>query len=144
MPLGSIGEYQVNSPDLHSQFFEDILHLASKYRVSIYYKRKRDSHKSRFYRTSYTNILSRLNAFEHLKFVDPAVSPETLIRMCDSSISMCFTSTALFSTLHDTPSCYYDPTGLISKLDPAAHDILVITQFTQLEEWFKRVYSKPL
>ena len=61
--------------------------------------------------------------------------------VCDVSncvISFPFTSTALIAKLYGKPTVYYDPTGKIDKLDPAAYGISIISGRLELNEWLSK------
>ena len=81
-----------------------------------------------------------MKKFEKMKnviLIDPKEPPLSLIENSIGTISLPFTSTALFRREEKFPSIYYDPTGWIDPTDKASHGIPIIQGKMVLSKWIK-------
>lgn len=131
---GSQLEYYLLNPLLYKNFFQDLAELSSEYGLRILYKPKR-AFDGKHLKSSYLNALNRFVSHSTVQLVDSSMSPSDLISTTTMSVSMCFTSTALYAQSMQLPTCYYDPTGMILFSDPASHGIPVCNSRTSLEAW---------
>jgi polysaccharide biosynthesis PFTS motif protein len=129
--LGLDSEYYTAS--VLTSFLEDIESVVRRYQGVVVWKQKRNVGRSAH--PYYRHLLKRVEANAGILMIDTEVSAISVIRVCDVSISLPFTSTALIARDLGKPSIYYDPIGFIMKDDRAAHGIPVISGRDALESW---------
>jgi polysaccharide biosynthesis PFTS motif protein len=133
--LGIDIEYYV--PKTATKFIEDIINAASMNGDVIVFKRKRNIGKQ-LHPQYLRKILQLKNKVGFIE-VSPEVDPYELIVRCRAVISMPYTSTALIARELDVPSVYYDPYSVLGKDQSAAHNIPVVSGFSELNEWIKSI-----
>lgn len=132
-------EYYV--PKITNQFLDDIFRIIKRTNSTMVYKGKRNIGKMSHYK--YRIKLQELANESGVVIIDSDFSAECVSKASHCIISFPFTSTALIGKMLNKPSIYYDPTGHIDKLDPAAYGIPVISGPIELEEWLtKQLQSK--
>jgi polysaccharide biosynthesis PFTS motif protein len=135
--LGQPYEYYI--PTITNSFLLNIHSLSLSKNFNIVLKRKRkigdEIHPS--YRKAIKNLSGQPNFFE----IDSEISAWHLIASSMAVISMPFTSTALIARHLGKPSIYYDPSGILRKDDPAAHNIPVLSSVFELSNWIDEVQS---
>jgi len=114
-------------------FINDILEIASKYDYQIKFKTKREF--TNKIELKYRKFIQKLMLNPIIKFVDPNTSAIDIIESCDMTISMPFTSTSVIAKEYGFNCSFYDPTGYLSKSDPAAHGVLLLSNIIELENW---------
>jgi polysaccharide biosynthesis PFTS motif protein len=138
--MGQPYEYYI--PDVANAFILNIQTLSLGKNLNIVLKRKRNVgnrlHPS--YRKVIENISGQSNFYE----IDAEISPWHVIANSRAVVSMPFTSTALIARHLGKPSVYYDPTGLLRKDDPAAHNIPVLSSLYELNNWLDMVQNLDL
>lgn len=125
--------YEYYVPKITNQFLDDIFRIVQRTNATMVYKGKRNIGKMSHY--MYRLKLQELAKEKEMLIVDSDFSAESVSKASQCIISFPFTSTALIGKLQNKPSIYYDPTGRIDKLDPAAYGIPVISGPIELEEW---------
>jgi len=128
-------EFDNCTPDVVRQFLCDIRDALGTIDCYMAHKRKREI--GRLLHPHYRLALKELAYSSHYLEIEPDLPAEVLIQNCDLVISMPFTSTAIIAKHADKPSIYYDPTSLVQKDDPAAHDVLVIQGKDELLHWLE-------
>ena len=88
--------------------------------------------------------MAKLNENTNYFSIESSVSAIKVIDMADMVISSPFTSTALYGSMRNKPTFYYDPTGWIQKDDPAAHGIPVIVGITELKQIIENIFKTNL
>jgi len=133
--LGMGFEYYI--PAIANHFLSDISYVLSEVNLIMALKRKRNignfSHRSY---QKYLDVLKGKNLFVE---VDSYIAAAEIINRCKAVVSMPYTSTALIAREMGKPSCYYDPTGCLSKDDVAAHAIPVLRRCSELRDWVAEV-----
>ena len=131
-------DYSMINKKLIHYFIKDILEVAKKYSVKIYLKRKRNLEKK-------FQVLKTENFFKNLDnlidIVDPSISPFRLIDETNASISLPFTSTGFIGLSYKKPSIYYDPITWVSKNDPSASGVNIVTGKEELDKWFGKNFQ---
>jgi polysaccharide biosynthesis PFTS motif protein len=126
-------EYYI--PDITNQFLDDIFGIVKSNKATLVYKGKRNIGKMAHYK--YRSKMNKLSLEKEFLMIDSDNSAESVTAVSNCVISFPFTSTALIGKLQGKPSVYYDPTGKIDKLDPAAFGIPIISGPTELNMWLK-------
>lgn len=128
--------YQYYIPSITNQFLDDIFAIVKSKKATMVYKGKRNIGKVAHYKYRLKILeFSKENEFMNIE------SDINATDVCDVSncvISFPFTSTALIAKLYGKPTVYYDPTGKIDKLDPAAYGISIISGRLELNEWLSK------
>lgn len=136
--LGLDVEYYI--PSVASRFLEDIYMLLSNSYLNMALKRKRDvGNLSHFH---YRNTIKKLETLPNFVEVDPDFTAWELIEKSKAVISMPYTSTALIARELGKPSAYYDPTGMLTKDDSAAHAIPILSSQEELKTWLEKVLNE--
>jgi polysaccharide biosynthesis PFTS motif protein len=138
----TFSEYYEYNKDGNLLFLKDIISCAEFLSISILHKTKRNI--GRKVVESYSNYLAKLNENINYFPIEPSVSAIKVIDKADMVISSPFTSTALYGSMRNKPTFYYDPTGWIQKDDPAAHGIPVIVGITELKQIIENILQKNL
>jgi polysaccharide biosynthesis PFTS motif protein len=125
--------YEYYVPKITNQFLDDIFSIVKSHNATMVYKGKRDIGKMSHYK--YRIKLQQLSNEREMLVIDSDNSAESVSKAAHCIISFPFTSTALIGNLQNKPSVYYDPTGKINKLDPAAYGIPIISGPSELNEW---------
>jgi len=131
--LGAEYEYYVAKTAI--LFLQALENLAESFNIVIYFKQKREIGKTS--EPSYRNQLKKLLGKTWFKFIDPSVSAESLINVCDSAISMPFTSTAIIADSMHKPSAYYDSTGELDPFDNSSNGLPLLTSYESLSKWLE-------
>jgi polysaccharide biosynthesis PFTS motif protein len=137
--LGVEVEYYV--PQTSIDFLSDICELANERRAEVLWKRKR--HMGAATHRRYRRFAGAFETTDNVVPVDPAVSATRLIEVADVVISMPFTSTSLIARELGKPTCYYDPSGIVRKDDPAAHGVTVVSGRAELSAWLSLHLPPP-
>lgn len=130
--LGLDFDYYI--PKIATKFCQDVVRISSSENYQVIWKRKRDigPHEHRIY----VNFLrSLLQKHPDIVELEPNISAFRVIEKAAITISMPFTSTALIAQALGKPSCYYDASGLLSKDDPSAHGIPILSSPEELQCW---------
>jgi len=134
--LGENNDY--NNPSTVNFFLNDIFLVLSRYNLKLIHKKKRNI---KSYRSlKYIKNLSNLSKNKNFTSIDPNISAYSLIDNCEITISFPFTSTSVYALLKGKITFYYDPLNIISKNDPAAHGVKIISGIKELKKWFKDYY----
>lgn len=129
--LGMKIEYYI--PTIANHFLGDIYQVLSESNLTMALKRKRNI--GNFSHRSYQEFLDDLKEKKGFIEIDCDIAASEIINRCKAVVSMPYTSTALIARELGKPSIYYDPTGLLSKDDAAAHGIPVLSRCSELREW---------
>lgn len=127
-------EYYI--PDVTNQFLDDIFCIVKRNYATMIYKGKRNIGKMAHYK--YRSKMNKLSVEKEFLMIDSDNSAESVTAVSNCVISFPFTSTALIGKLQGKPSVYYDPTGKIDKLDPAAYGIPIISGPAELDMWLTK------
>jgi len=128
-------EYYVYS--ISNKFIFDIYTTLKSNNIFTAFKTKRlDKAKSS---KKYVANLKQLNRNSDFTMLDPGIAPLQVIKKTKACISAPFTTTALIAKSEGKPSVYYDPSGIIDKNDRAAHDIPVLSNIDELQEWVESI-----
>jgi polysaccharide biosynthesis PFTS motif protein len=133
--LGLDQDYYV--PEVANAFLADVFETVTFFNFPIAFKRKRNIGKLAHYK--YVNEINRISKEYEFLNIDPSIPAEMIISKVKAVISMPFTSTALVGKHLGKPSIFYDPSGLVSKDDPAAHGIRVINNKADLKDWLNKI-----
>ena len=128
--------YEYYIPSITNQFLDDILKVVKTKKGKMVYKGKRNIGNMAHYKY-------RMKMLEFLKvseiiIIENDLSAAILSDASNCVISFPFTSAALIAKLLGKPSVYYDPTGKIDKLDPAAYGISIISGPLELKQWLTK------
>ena len=63
------------------------------------------------------------------------IAPESAINIADATISIPFTSPAIFSYSKGLDTIYYDPSGKLTKANCLEKEINLITNKIELKKW---------
>lgn len=140
--VSTLSEYYEFNKDVNLQFLKDIISFTEFLSISILHKTKRNIGRKSV--ELYSNYLTKLSKNVNYFPVEPSISAIKVIDMADMVISSPFTSTALYGSMRNKPTFYYDPTGWIQKDDPAAHGIPVIAGITELTQIIENILNKNL
>ena len=114
------------------QFLNDILYVLSHNNLHMVHKMKRNTKRAN---KKYISKLGYLVNKSNYSEINPSVGALDVIKKTKACISLPFTSTALIAKAEGKPSVYYDPTGIISKDELAAHGVLVLSGISELGQW---------
>lgn len=134
MHVGNIYSYEYCS-----KFFEDVVSTIKKSfkQVEIFYKIKRDiSSINSEYKNKFLNAQTKIDGF---KIFYDEVSAQSLIKACDASISIPFTSTVLIADYLKKPSVYYNPSQVSLRSNFSENDNNLINNKPDLETWLNKV-----
>ena len=140
--VSALADYSEFNKNVNLFFLKDIISCSEMFNISILHKIKRNIGKRSV--ESYTNYLNKLNENLNYLQVESSISAIKVIDMADMVISSPFTSTALYGSMRNKPTFYYDPSGWIQKEDPAAHGIPVISGITELTQIIENILNKNL
>ena len=140
--VSTLADYHEFNKNVNLFFLKDIISCSEMFNISILHKIKRNIGKRSV--ESYTNYLNKLNENLNYLQVESSISAIKVIDMADMVISSPFTSTALYGSMRNKPTFYYDPSGWIQKEDPAAHGIPVISGITELTQIIENILNKNL
>ena len=138
----TLSEYYEYNKDVNMLFLKDIISCTEFLNISILHKIKRNIGRKSV--ESYANYLAKLNENINYFPIEPSISAIKVIDMADMVISFPFTSTALYGSMRNKPTFYYDPSGWIQKDDPAAHGIPVIVGITELKQIIENILQQNL
>jgi polysaccharide biosynthesis PFTS motif protein len=128
--------YEYYIPSITNQFLDDILDNVKTKNAIMVYKGKRNIGKLAHYK--YRMKMLEFSKASEIIIIEADLSAAILSDASNCVISFPFTSTALIAKLHGKASVYYDPTGKIDKLDPAAYGISIISGPLELKHWLTR------
>ena len=131
---GAPFEYRIYS--VSNQFLIDIYETLKSNNIFTAFKTKR-IHETKC--KKYIDNLRELDKNSDFTMLDPCTDPMQVIKKTKACISAPFTTTALIARLEGKPSVYYDPSGIIDKNDRAAHDIPVLSNIDELQEWVESI-----
>ena len=129
--LGAQGEYYTYKNVFN--FLIDIYEIANKFDIKIRFKIKR-SLTNRIDKR-YIKLLSKLEKYDNIEFINPIISANKVIESCSMTISFPFTSTSIIAKELNLPTVYYDSTGRLQKDDPGAHGVMLLSNKIELENW---------
>ena len=132
--LGAPFEYYV--PKVAISFLRDIIEEAAHHGWHVAWKAKRSlsGKEKNLASRSYQNEVLKMLKNKNLIAVYPSISAKRIIQKCKIVISIPFTSTSILAKATRLPSFFYDPTGLLSKNDRAAHGIPLISGKEELKK----------
>ena len=130
-PLAPDDDYRVVSVGI--RFLEDIYASVLSHGYTMMWKRKRPAHA--IYQTGYVRFAQAFSQRPGVIEVPPDVAAARVIRNCVAVISMPFTSTSVLGDLAGVPSVFYDPTGAVPDIDPAALGVRVVSGTRALDRW---------
>ena len=128
--------YEYYIPSITNQFLEDIFDIVKSKKATMVYKGKRNIGKVAHYKYR-LKMLEFSKQYEFMN-IESDISATDVCDISNCVISFPFTSTALIAKLYGKPTVYYDPTGKIDKLDPAAYGISIISGRLELKEWLSK------
>lgn len=131
---GAPFEYRVY--DVANQFLIDVYATLKSNNIRTAFKTKR-VHETKC--KKYIDNLRELDKNSDFTMLDPSTDPMQVIKKTKACISAPFTSTALIAKFEGRPSVYYDPTGIIDKKDRAAHEVPVLSNIYELQEWVESI-----
>lgn len=124
------------TPDVANRFLSDISEIVFKLNGTMLWKGKRNI--GLLAHPSYRYLVDKLMGHSHNIKIDPNVDSINTIISSSVVISMPFTATALIARELKKPSVYYDPSGKLSKKDPATHGIELLIGYDELEDWLTK------
>ena len=136
--LGVANEFY--TPDVINPFLQQVSNAIFQQGFFMHWKRKRNV--GRVAHPLYLKMVDQLGKNNHVRLIDPDISAIRVIEASDAVISMPFTSTALIAKEMGKPSIYFDPTGLLCKVDHAAHGIPVLSSPAELDAWLSEQVFK--
>jgi polysaccharide biosynthesis PFTS motif protein len=136
--LGMANEFY--TPNVINPFLQQVSNAIFQQGFFMYWKRKRNV--GRVAHPLYLKMVDELGKNSHARLIDPDISAIPVIEASAAVISMPFTSTALIAKEMGKPSIYFDPTGLICKVDHAAHGIPVLSSPAELDAWLSEQVVK--
>jgi polysaccharide biosynthesis PFTS motif protein len=122
-------------PQNCNQFLLDIWEISLEFNYQLLFKAKPQNKGSKLIHPHYTNTLNKISNKPNVSKIDPDVSPYDLIRNSSLVISFPFTATAIIARELGKPSCFYDPSNMISNSHHATHGITVINNKLMLRNW---------
>ena len=133
LPISTIGNYAADHPDFNARFLEDIQQVLTEHSLTMAWKKKRDIGER--LRKADRQVHKKLATKKNVVVIPPSISAIRLVDACQGTISIPFTSTALFRREEKMPSIYYDPTGWIQRDDRGAHGIPIVVGIDELRQW---------
>lgn len=135
-----LGEgFEYYTPRFANMFIEQVGEVIEGENLIMAWKRKRDI--GRQAHPSYRRFSDNFVKNKFVISIPPEVGASELIKSCVAVISRPFTSTAIIAKSLGIPSVYYDPTGLLSANDRAAHGVELISGKQNLKKWLEDIYS---
>ena len=129
--LGLDSEFYI--PDVVNAFLGDIYEGVCKLGGHMYLKQKRSVGKA--VHPKYRSFITGLVKHSNVHLVDPEVSPLSVIRATDLTISLPYTSTALLAEQEGKVSVFYDPTEKLVDDVGSSHGIRLLSGRACLESW---------
>jgi polysaccharide biosynthesis PFTS motif protein len=123
-------------PSITNQFLDDIFDIVKSKKATMVYKGKRSIGKLAHYKHRIKML--EFSKEKEFMIIDSDISPAILCEVSNCVISFPFTSTSLIAKQYGKPTVYYDPTGKIDKLDPAAYGIQIISGRIELTQWLSK------
>lgn len=123
-------------PEVATAFLSEVTATAGAQQRCVVLKRKRAHGRTVIHRR-YLEALSQLERGGNLVSASPALAASRLIERVDAVISAPFTSTGILAAHMGKPSCFYDPTGLITADDRDARGLPVFHRPEQLAGWLR-------
>lgn len=133
--LGEGFEYYI--PKFANMFIEQVGEVIEGENLIMAWKQKRDI--GRQAHPSYRRFSDNFLKHKFVLSIPPEVGAGELIKSCAAVISRPFTSTAIIAKSLGIPSVYYDPTGLLSANDRAAHGVELISGIENLKKWLENI-----
>jgi len=130
--------FEYRTYNISNQFLIDIYAILKSNNLLTVFKTKRVNKATC---RKYIDNLEELDKNSDFIMLNPSVDPMQIIKKTKACISTPFTTTALIAKLEGKPSVYYDPSGIIDKNDRAAHDIPVLSNIDELQEWVESINS---
>ncbi|MDC1120394.1 polysaccharide biosynthesis PFTS motif protein [Alphaproteobacteria bacterium] len=118
-----------------SKFILQLVEVAEALGQHLVIKHKRS--KSIGVDKKYKKALQLIEKNSLVTIVDPDISAFRLMDHCKAAVSQAFTSTAHIAKHKSKPSIYFDPTGRLSKNQPAALGVDIIQTNEELKIWMK-------
>ena len=132
-------DFNYYSLETCTAFIEDAARIADQLGATLVWKRKRGIGKEAH--PKYRALANCIDEKGLALAIAPDQSAIRIIERVDAVVSMPFTSTALLAREMGKPCCYYDPHGLIDKLDRCARDVPILVGPEELVTWMKAVRS---
>lgn len=120
-------------------FFDTLIDLAEAHGFTLAIKNKRAFHATIDRR--YANLIGRLENHPNVVLVDPRISAKRLVTASSAVVSMPFTSVSHIATANGVPTTYFDPTGGVVPVQPAAAGVRVLQDTDALEQWLANVLA---
>lgn len=135
--ISTLADCFAEHPDYYLRFLEDVTKIVAECGGKSVLKDKRDIG----YRCDkrYRRLLQEVIANKLVSMIDPSISAIRVIEACKASISLPFSSTAIYASARGRPSIFYDPAGWMQHDDLAAHGIPILRGRAELREWLKQV-----
>ena len=131
-------EIGLNEANIHISFINEIIGYTKDSNINFFLKDKR-IRDPKLEVQEYKKSLSKLNrSIKNLIILNGDISAASLIENCDIVISFPFTSTSVIGHHLNKPSCYYDPTGKLSKKDKARHNLPLLSNKIELYNWVSK------
>lgn len=124
----------LNEGYVHNDFLNDIVEIFEKFTVEFYIKPKRNRNK-KMEVESYLATLEKHQSKNNIHVLNGDMSASYIIENSDIVVSFPFTSTGVIGSALGKISLYYDPTGKVSKEDKARHDLPLLSQKNELNNW---------
>ena len=137
--FSTMADYRTNYPNLNGQFLCDIHNVFQEFGITMIFKSKREIGNK--VEKKNQKIIQKLSKSNDVIIINPNISAIKVIEHCKGTISMPFTSTALYLRDLSIPSVYYDPTGWIQKDDRGAHGIPILSGIEELRDWVVCVFT---
>lgn len=138
--ISTLADCLAAHPDYYSRFLKDVVDAVAECGGTTILKEKRDI--SGRGDKCYERVLDEVVAMDRVRVVDPAISAVRVIKACCASVSIPFTSTALYGKELGVPSAYYDPAGWMQPGDLGAHGIPVLRGADELKAWLGQVLAR--
>lgn len=130
----TLNDLGLSDPECNIKFLETILEVCSTANILVYHKRKRQiSRKSQL--VNYEEIFAKDSYRDIYRTIPAGVSPHRIVSGAVGAISLPPTSTGLIGREMGVPSIYFDPTGNVSKHDPALDSVTLINSKEGLSQW---------
>ena len=119
--------------DISREAFQDLVSLARDNNAQLFIKPKRNVGKR--LSPAYRKMLHDTEQKNHVKIIDPYISPQRLCQEADIVICQPFTTAALFAELAGKPVAYYDAQSLFVKDQLACQGIPLLNGREEMARW---------
>ena len=126
--------------EVANAFLQQVSNAILQQKIFMNWKKKRNV--GRIAHPFHRKLVDQLSEANHVRLVNPDISPILVIEKSIAVISMPYTSTALIAREMGKPSVYFDPIGLLQKDDSAAHGIPVLSNKADLKAWLSEHVSQ--